>query len=410
MQNRFIFLMAGVLVLCVSGNALADTVNITVNNPGFDLLPPGGLNLSCNGSASCVYNSGAVEGWILSGYGGQLQPGTPNIYFALDNGNPTSAFAATGGVISQTVGATVAANTVYTLQVDLGFREDGNDALGAVALLVGSTPIQATGVTPAIGHWSIFTATYSSVAADIGKTLTIQLTGTGTQSNFDNVRLTATSVGPTTQILPQLAFGGGWYTALYFTNSSSTPASFTVNFIGSDGNRLTVAAVGGSSVAVNLAARGTALIAVPNNGALVEGYVSAALPIGVTGYGVFRQSVPGVNDQEAVVPLSGTTATTSTLLFDDTNYITGVAVVNLASVSTAVSVTAYGNQGNIIGTSNIAMAANAKTAVVLRDLPGLAAVAGSLGSVDFTIPIGTLAVLGLRFNGSAFTSIPASDR
>ncbi len=304
----------------------------------------------------------------------------------------------------------MAANTVYTLQVDLGFREDGNDALGAVALLVGSTPIQATGVTPAIGHWSTFTATYSSVAADIGKTLTIQLTGTGTQSNFDNVRLTATSVGPTTQILPQLAFGGGWYTALYFTNSSSTPASFTVNFIGSDGNRLTVAAVGDSSVAVNLAARGTALIAIPNNGALVEGYVSAALPIGVTGYGVFRQSVPGVNDQEAVVPLSGTTATTSTLLFDDTNYITGVAVVNLASVSTTVSVTAYGNQGNIIGTSNIPMAANVKTAVVLRDLPGLAAVAGSLGSVDFTIPIGTLALLGLRFNGLAFTSIPTSDR
>ena len=110
------------------------------------------------------------------------------------------------------------------------------------------------------------------------------------------------------------------------------------------------------------------------------------------------------------MPLSGTTATTSTLLFDDTNYITGVAVVNLASVSTTVSVTAYGNQGNIIGTSNIPMAANAKTAVVLRDLPGLAAVAGSLGSVDFTIPIGTLAVLGLRFNGVAFTSIPTSDR
>jgi hypothetical protein len=142
----------------------------------------------------------------------------------------------------------------------------------------------------------------------------------------------------------------------------------------------------------------------------VEGYVSAALPTGVTGYGVFSQSVPGVNDQEAVVPLSGTTATTSTLLFDDTNYITGVAVVNLASVSTTVSVTSYGNQGNIVGTSNIPLAANAETAVVLSDLPGLPAVAGSLGSVDFTIPIGTLAVVGLRFNGLAFTSIPTSDR
>ena len=46
----------------------------------------------------------------------------------------------------------------------------------------------------------------------------------------------------------------------------------------------------------------------------------------------------------------------------------------------------------------------------LRDLPGLAGVSGSLGSVDFTTSIGTLAALGLRFNGVAFTSIPTSDR
>jgi hypothetical protein len=214
----------------------------------------------------------------------------------------------------------------------------------------------------------------------------------------------------TTQILPQLAFGGGWYTALYFTNLTSAPVSFTVSFIGDDGNPLTIPALSGSSVTVNLAARGTSLIQIPNVGPLVQGYVSAALPLGVTGYGVFRQSVPGVNDQEAVVLLSGTTAITSTLLFDDTQYITGVAVVNLASVSTTISVSAYDNQGHTLGTSSIPLAANAKTAVVLRDLPGLAGVAGALGSVDLTASIGNLAVLGLRFNGLAFTSIPTSDQ
>jgi hypothetical protein len=145
-------------------------------------------------------------------------------------------------------------------------------------------------------------------------------------------------------------------------------------------------------------------------GLLVQGYVSTNLPAGVTGYGVFRQSASGVNDQEAVVPLSGTTRTTSTLLFDDTKYVTGVAVVNLASVSTTISVLARDNQGNTIGTSDIPLPAHAKTAVVLRDLPGLAGVAGALGSVDFTASIGNLAILGLRFNGLAFTSIPTSDR
>jgi hypothetical protein len=236
----------------------------------------------------------------------------------------------------------------------------------------------------------------------------------GENATFSQVEL-ETNVPPSSaasalQILPQLAFGGGWYTALYFTNISSTPVSFSVNFIGDDGNPLTIPALGSSSATVSLAARGTAIIQAPNVGSLVQGYVSVALPTGVTGYGVFRQSVPGQQAQEAVVPLSGATATTSTLLFDDTNYITGVAVVNLASVSTTISVTAYDDNGNILGTSAIPLAANAKTAVVLRNLPGLAGIAGALGSVDFTAPIGNLAVLGLRFNGFAFTSIPTFDK
>ena len=305
---------------------------------------------------------------------------------------------------------TVAADTTYTLKVDLGFRKDGISSLGTVALLVGSTPVYGIGVPPTIGNWSTFTATYTSVSADVGKTLTIQLTATGTQSDFDNVRLDASPTTPQVQILPQLAFGGGWYTALYFTNTNTALVSFTVSFIGNDGNPLSIPALGGSLVTLNLAGRGAALIEVPNVGPLVQGYASAALPVGVTGYGVFRQTVPGMNDQEAVVPLSGTTATTSTLAFEDTKYVTGVAVVNLASVSTSISWLRATVKAIPSETANIQLGPHAKTAVVLRDLPGLAGVAGSLGSVDFTSGIGTLAALGLRFNGVAFTSIPTLDR
>lgn len=183
-----------------------------------------------------------------------------------------------------------------------------------------------------------------------------------------------------------------------------------MSFVGNDGNPLTVAAVGGSSTTVNLAARGAANIQIPNSGPLVQGYVTVTLPTGVTGYGVFRQSVAGVPDQEAVVPLSGATFTTNTLLFDDTNYITGVAVVNLAPVNNTMTATAYGTQGNLIGTASISLPPNGKTAVVLRSLPGLGGVAGAIGSVDFTASIGNVATLGLRFNGAAFTSIPTSNR
>jgi hypothetical protein len=296
--------------------------------------------------------------------------------------------------------------------VYVGQRADFPLTSYAVELLVGTTTVASdTTLNPAPGSFALDTVSYNSGSSPGAGNLIIRLSaGGGGQADFAQVALTATSIATVTNVLPQLAFGGGWYTALYFANITNLPVSFPVNFIGNDGNPLTVPAAGGSSLKVNLNARGTAMIEIPNVGSLVQGYVSAALPAGVTAYGVFRQSVPGVADQEAVVPLSGTNATTSTLEFDDTKYVTGVAVVNLSSVSTTISVFARDAQGNTIGTSNIALGPHAKTALVLRDLPGLAGVSGTMGTVDFTTSIGTLAALGLRFNGVAFTSIPTSDR
>jgi len=66
--------------------------------------------------------------------------------------------------------------------------------------------------------------------------------------------------------------------------------------------------------------------------------------------------------------------------------------------------------GNLIGSSTVPLAANSKTAVILRTLPGLAAIAGKRGSVDFTVASGNVAVLGLRADGPAITSIQTSDK
>jgi hypothetical protein len=257
---------------------------------------------------------------------------------------------------------------------------------------------------------------FSLGATFSGQTLTqIIITDTHTGSTPALLGVTVESGvtgGPApTALLPHLAFGGGWYTALYFTNLNSTPVSFTVNFVAGDGAPLNITALNGSSVNVNLAARASTIIQIPNTGSLVEGYATAALPTGVTGYGVFRYTAPGAAaGQEAVVPLSGTTATTSTLIFDETSYTTGVAVVGLGSAAVTVNVTAYGTGGNTIGTGSVQLAANGKTALLLRDIPGLSGVVGQLGSVDFSVTSGNVAALGIRYNGVAFTSIPTSDR
>ena len=108
-------------------------------------------------------------------------------------------------------------------------------------------------------------------------------------------------------VLGQFAFGGGWYSAIYFTNTSLNEVSFPVNFTADDGTALNVPSIGGSSKTITLAAGASTVIEAPNVGHLKQGYVSVTVPVGVTGYGVFRQSVAGIPDQEAVVPLSSPT-------------------------------------------------------------------------------------------------------
>src|SRR5581483_9353837 len=217
--------------------------------------------------------------------------------------------------------------------------------------------------------------------------------------------------GGTTRVLPQYAFGGGWYTALYFTNTNAAPVSFAVNIVGDNGQPLSVPALGGSSVTVNLAARGSTILEAPNTGSLQQGYVLVSLPTGVFGYGVFRQSITGVPDQEAVVQLSAGNATTCTLLFDETKFVNGVAVVNAGAVDSVVSVTARDNQGNVIASGSLTIAKGNKAEAAIRDIPGMAAIVGKMGSIDFTSNTGgNLAALGIRFNGPAFTSVPTTDR
>jgi P pilus assembly chaperone PapD len=214
---------------------------------------------------------------------------------------------------------------------------------------------------------------------------------------------------PASSILPQFAFGGGWYSALYFTNVTGSPVSFPVSFVSDAGMPLTVPALGGATTQVNLAAHGTAIIEAPNVGSLLQGYAEFSLPRGVYGYGVFRQSVAGRPDQEAVVPFSAAGATSNTLTWDETNLITAVAVGNPSATATTVGVTLWDENGNVIGTSSIPLAAGAKTEATLRTLPGLSAMVGQRGSAQFTVSAGSVAVLGLRFDGPALTSIPTAN-
>ena len=79
-----------------------------------------------------------------------------------------------------------------------------------------------------------------------------------------------------------------------------------------------------------------------------EGYASFSLPAGITGYGVFRHSVPGQPDQEAVVPLSNAQAVSSLLTWDETNLITGLGIVNPSTTANTVEVTLWEVNGDTV--------------------------------------------------------------
>ncbi len=414
-------------LVCAFVAGLADAQSIAIQNPSFEnaILPNSAAgsfsNLIAGSTFSGSPSGGTLDSWTAASTTTNAaagafapSPGGVNWGSAWWTGNNIAylQIGAAGTVsLSQTVSAVLQNGRTYSLTALVGRRTATLRGNFALQLWAGSTMLASSSLNlTSIGYANAL-VTYESGTNNpqAGQPLMVVLSSTGvdgtaTEAFFDNIALTASE-----EILPQLAFGGGWYTALYFTNTTTQPVSFTVNFFDNNGNPLNVPALNGSSVPVNLAARGTALIEAPDGGPVVlVGYVTTALPTGVTGYGVFRQSVPGINAQEAVVPLSGNMATTSTLLFDDTKFVTAFAVVNLSSVANTITVIARDTLGNTIGTGTLPLAANAKTSMDLFQL--IPAVTGTLGSVDFITSTGNLAVLGLRFNNKAFTSIPTSDK
>jgi len=211
--------------------------------------------------------------------------------------------------------------------------------------------------------------------------------------------------------LPQLAFGGGWYTALYFSNPLEFPVSAVVNFIGNDGTPLAVPLAGIGSVSsrtVNLDPGATVILEAPNTGDLVQGWAEANLPQGVVGYAVFRQSVAGRADQEAVVPLTPESSQKADLVYDDTALTTSVAFLNPSNQGVTVSITAHGADGSQIGTSQVTLAARSKQAMILRNVSGLSGVAGRRGWATFSVSSGAVSVMGFRSGTVAFTTIPVA--
>lgn len=164
----------------------------TVQNPSFETA----VTFS-GSSAEGSWSENGIPGW--SGSGGIFLPSASE-FTSLPNGMQVAYL--NGGTISQVV--QVSAGTV-TLTVQQGSRNDGYGAAASctASLLAGSTVLgsanQANSAIPK-GTWMPLTVTATAPAGP----LTISLSSSGQQCDFDNVVLSAGSPPPFVWVMPGL--------------------------------------------------------------------------------------------------------------------------------------------------------------------------------------------------------------
>ena len=154
-----------------------------------------------------------VAGWVNSGDSGTFDPHAA----ALASGAPEGenvAFASHGSpTISQILGATAQANTLYTLTMLVGHRLDTHSFGGYQSeLWAGGTMLAQdnNSLSPPEGQFLLSMIQYFVAAGDpvAGSALQIRFRSLGYQTVFDDVRLDAVERVPEPALLALLGVGG----------------------------------------------------------------------------------------------------------------------------------------------------------------------------------------------------------
>jgi hypothetical protein len=209
---------------------------------------------------------------------------------------------------------------------------------------------------------------------------------------------------------PQFVDGGGWLTAVTVVNLENHPANFDVLFFNDNGTDFNVPVAGVGlfrGVHVSLTVAGSLTFQTTGtNAKLASGWalLSKTTNDSIGIMAIFRQSIPGQQSQEAVVPAVNQFENHFLLLFDNTQqFVTGVAVANPTVNSVVIPVNIRNELGQIIDTQQFSLGPYSHMAF---GLPATwRSTVGIRGTVEFLTSGFGIGALGLRFDGFAFTSL-----
>lgn len=218
------------------------------------------------------------------------------------------------------------------------------------------------------------------------------------------------------RIIPHLGVGASWATEITLVNVWGAPASVDLRFFDGNGLPLNVPAESygtTSLVRVTLPVNGSKRVVLKGGDTTLMGWARVDYDWAVSEVAVsavFRQSIAGRPDFEALSPATSGESQLR-IQFDEINgYTTGFALVNPDTVGTTLELTVRNENGVEINVEpvKISLPSHGHTAFAFRDHPQLGPLTRDRkGVIDIRTESGRdVSALGLRFSPSnSFTTV-----
>lgn len=214
------------------------------------------------------------------------------------------------------------------------------------------------------------------------------------------------------QVIPQVADGQGWSTAIVLTNTTTADQQVALSFKmavpGGDGATLSwnpplleSASLGG----FNIPAGSTLFLHTPGTeAALSQGWAELTARPGVEGYAIFTSQAPGKPAQDATAPAVSASSRILVPFDNSSGLLTAIAAVNPTGSAESMSVNIRTTDG-VSSSAVPALPAQGQIAFLMPDK--VSGTDGKSGLAEFYVPSGTLSFIALRANPSGgITSAP----